>query len=157
MKIKEMAKQAVVAALYVALTLALSPVSFGAVQFRVSSMMHQLVAYKKNYAIGLLIGVVISNAFSPLGVVDILAGLAVGILGYGVSFLLFRVVESKSVRKIIVAVMVTVATVFVALELHILYNLPFFATWLTVAAGQALTQIAGIPVLSYIDNIVGLE
>ena len=47
---------AVVAALYAALTLALSPISFGPIQFRVSEVMTLLPLFGKGYIISLTIG-----------------------------------------------------------------------------------------------------
>ena len=156
-KAKDMAVQGVVAALYVAVTVALSATSFGPVQFRVSSMMHQLVAYKKRYAIGLLIGVVIANAFSPLGVIDVAFGCATSAVGYLAAFVAMKAAKSQIAKDVIVGVCVTASTIFVALELHMLYGLPVLATWATVAAGQAATQVVGIPVVAAIDKMVHLS
>lgn len=156
MKTKENAKQGIVAAIYVALTVALSAISFGAIQVRVAASMYQLIAYNKKYAFGLMAGVVIANAFSPLGPIDLLFGGLTSLVGFLLAILINRSVQSLNVKKIVVAVCVVLGTFFVALELHILYQIPVLATWATVAAGQAVSQIIGIPVFTAISKVVEL-
>ena len=156
MKTKKIAKQGIVAAIYVALTVALSAISFGAIQVRVSASMYQLIAYNKKYAIGLMAGVLIANAFSPLGPIDLVFGGLTSLVGFSLAILINRNVQNKNAKKIVVAVCVVFGTIFVALELHILYHIPVLATWATVAAGQAVSQIIGIPVFTAISKAVEL-
>ena len=66
---------AMVAALYAALTLGLAPVSYGAVQVRVSEFMTLLAFYDKGLIPGLTLGCLISNVGSPFGITDMLIGL----------------------------------------------------------------------------------
>ena len=65
---------AMVAALYAALTLGLAPVSYGAVQVRVSEFMTLLAFYDKGLIPGLTLGCLISNVGSPFGITDMLIG-----------------------------------------------------------------------------------
>ena len=70
---KSLAKSGIVAAIYVALTLALYPLSFGAVQVRVSESLTLLPLIFPESVIGLGIGCLISNFFGN-GVLDIVLG-----------------------------------------------------------------------------------
>ena len=76
---------AMVAALYAALTLGLAPVSYGAVQVRVSEFMTLLAFYDKGLIPGLIpgltLGCLISNVGSPFGITDMLIGTSATFLG----------------------------------------------------------------------------
>ncbi len=64
---QSIAKTAVVAALYVVITLVLAPISFGAVQLRFAEMFNYLALYNKRYIWGVTLGVF----FSELCVTDL--------------------------------------------------------------------------------------
>ena len=72
--VHETAKVAIIASLYVAVTLVLAVISFGAVQLRLSEMFNYLVLFHKRYIIGVTLGVVIANFFSPMWWVDVPVG-----------------------------------------------------------------------------------
>ncbi len=77
---KELVYSALIAALYCVLTLCLAPISFGAVQFRLSEALVMLAVLSPKYIAGLTLGCALSNAIgffmgvNLLGVVDILFG-----------------------------------------------------------------------------------
>ncbi|MGI6577298.1 MAG: QueT transporter family protein [Eubacteriales bacterium] len=75
---------ALVGAVYIALTLLLAPISYGAVQFRVSEALTVLPYYIPSTAWGLFVGCLISNIFSPTAsILDIVFGsLATLLAGY---------------------------------------------------------------------------
>ena len=62
-KTLELAKSAIVAALYVALTVVLAPFSYGAIQVRIAEMFNFLPLYNKRYIWAVTVGVFISNLF----------------------------------------------------------------------------------------------
>jgi len=70
---KDISLLALVSALYVALSLILSPISFGIIQFRLSEVLVLLCFYKKKFSISLVLGCFITNLFSPFGL-DIILG-----------------------------------------------------------------------------------
>ena len=72
--VKTLTKLAVVAALYVALTVALQPLSYGSIQFRISEALMLLVVYNPVYSIALTIGCLVANFASSLGLVDVIFG-----------------------------------------------------------------------------------
>ncbi len=74
MKIRDLSKQAIIAALYVVLTISIGDFSYGPVQFRYSEILNLLAFYNPINAIGVTLGVFISNFWSPLGVADIVFG-----------------------------------------------------------------------------------
>jgi len=74
MNVKRIALCGAVAALYFALTMALAPISFGAVQFRVSEVLCVLPFFFPETIIGLFVGCILANLFSPFGWVDVVFG-----------------------------------------------------------------------------------
>ena len=72
--IRRIAFTGVVAALYAALTLVIAPIAYGPVQFRLSEVLCILPFFYPISALGLFIGCIFANLFSPYGVLDIVAG-----------------------------------------------------------------------------------
>ena len=73
--VNDFAKIAIVAALYVVLTITppLNAISYGAYQFRVAEMLNFLAFYNRKYIISLTIGCMIANFFS-FGLIDVVVG-----------------------------------------------------------------------------------
>ena len=63
--LKDLVRIATVAAIYVAITLAFYPLSYGAIQFRISECLVLLTFFNKKYGIGVTFGVLIANFFNP--------------------------------------------------------------------------------------------
>ena len=61
-KIKDIARLSLVAAMYIVLTV-INPLSFGAIQFRISEILMFLIFFRKDYSISLIVGCFISNLF----------------------------------------------------------------------------------------------
>ena len=71
---KTIAFNAIIAAVYGALTILLAPISYGSIQMRISEIMVFLAFYNKKYIPGLVLGCFIANIPSPLGLWDICFG-----------------------------------------------------------------------------------
>jgi len=72
--VKELTFAAVVAALYAALTLALAPISFGTVQFRISEVLCILPFFFPSSIWGLFVGCILANLIGGYGILDIVFG-----------------------------------------------------------------------------------
>jgi len=72
-----LARAAVIAALYFVFAFAIPSISFGAVQFRISEALCLLPAIMPEAALGLTVGCLLANLFSPFGILDIIIGTAV--------------------------------------------------------------------------------
>lgn len=74
-KVKIIARNGIIAVLYVIFTLLTYPVSFGLYQLRVAEILVLLCFFRKDYALGLTIGCAIVNLFSSeIGIIDVLFG-----------------------------------------------------------------------------------
>lgn len=72
--LQEMSKQTIIAAVYVVLTLSIPAFAYGPVQFRYSEILNLLAFFNPYNAIGITLGVFISNFWSTLGVFDLVFG-----------------------------------------------------------------------------------
>ena len=73
--VRRCARGGIIAAVYAVLTVVLQPLSFGAVQFRISEAMCVLPVFFPEAVLGLFIGCIISNFFSPnVVILDVVFG-----------------------------------------------------------------------------------
>lgn len=141
--VTELTKTALVAALYVAVTVLLSVISFGAVQLRLSEMFNYLALYNKRYVVAVTLGVVLANFMSPTWILDVPIG---GIATFLVLVLCRRVTKNITndlVKMVITALIFAISMFTVAGQLTILFDLPFWATWFTVGIGELLSMTVG--------------
>ncbi len=141
--VTELTKTALVAALYVAVTVLLSVISFGAVQLRLSEMFNYLALYNKRYILAVTLGVVLANFMSPTWVLDVPIG---GIATFLVLILCRKVTKNITndlVKMVVTALIFALSMFTVAGQLTILYDLPFWATWITVGVGELLSMTVG--------------
>ncbi|WP_446935521.1 QueT transporter family protein [Lysinibacillus fusiformis] len=143
LSVSELTKMALVAALYVAVTVLLSVISFGAVQLRLSEMFNYLALYNKRYVVAVTLGVILANFMSPTWVVDVPIG---GIATFLVLLLCRSITKhiANDIGKMVVTALIFAVSMFtVAGQLTILYDLPFWATWFTVGIGELLSMTVG--------------
>ena len=80
MNIHKITFAGVVAALYAALTIAVAPIAYGPIQFRISEVLCILPFFFPSAVPGLFVGCIIANLFSPYGILDIAAGSAASLI-----------------------------------------------------------------------------
>lgn len=112
LSLRDMSKQSIIAALYVVLTLSIGGLAYGPVQFRFSEILNLLAFYNPLNAIGVTIGVFISNFWSELGPIDIVFGT----LHTAIS--LFFISKSKNI--LIASLWPTIFSFIIGFELSVL-------------------------------------
>ncbi|ANK67880.1 QueT transporter family protein [Loigolactobacillus backii] len=142
-KTATLTKAGLIAGLYVAISLVIAPYSFGAVQFRFAEMFNHLAVFNKRYIWALTLGCLITNFFSPLGVIDVVCGTLGTLVMTTISYFVSRYVKSVALKLTISTVVCTLAMWSVALELHVINHLPFWPTYLTVAIGELASMVVG--------------
>ncbi|PZX03121.1 putative membrane protein [Psychrobacillus insolitus] len=147
MKTKTIAISGIIAALYVAVSLMVAPFGFTAVQFRVSEMFNHLIVFNKKYFFGIVLGVFVTNMFSPLGLYDLTFGVAHSIITLSLTILASKYIKGSLGRMIFNTIMFTFTMFIIAFELNLALDFPFFYTWLTVAAGEFVVLAVGIPII----------
>ena len=120
----------VTAAVYMVATLAVSPIAFGALQFRLSEVMVLLAWINPAFAPGLVLGCVLANMFSPLGIIDVL---------FGTFHTFCSVMMIKRTKNMYLASLwPTIFSFIIGLELYIAYSAPFVVSTLSVMAGELI-------------------
>ena len=142
---KKVIRISVVAALYVALTLALPWLAYGDIQFRIAEVLILLCFFRKDYSISLIIGCAIANIFSPMGIVDVIFGTIATALS-----VLF---VSKSKTFVLTIIYPTIFNaLIVGCELYFILGLPFIISSISVLIGEAVVMIIGYLVFNSLKN-----
>lgn len=145
MKVNKIASNALLAALYVVLTV-VNPIGWGALQLRVSEMLMVIPFFNRKYIYGAIIGVIIANSFSPLGVIDV----AVGALCCIISYTLSKHIKNKYINACIYS---AVAGVLVGLELKIIFKLPFIPSVISVFISTLIITFIGVFIFKKNDKL----
>lgn len=142
--VANLARLALVAAMYAVLTVVIDPIAYGDFQCRISEALVLLCFYRRDYAPALIVGCFIANLFSPLGVIDWIVGpIATAI----------AVIPMYYMRNIYLAALLPVLSngVIVGTELTIVLGKPIWLNMLTVALGElAAVGIIGVVVFKLI-------
>src|SRR5690348_16073026 len=102
MKVKFLATSAIIAALYIAITMLVAPISFGQLQFRIAEMFNHLVAFNPRYMGGVVLGVFISNfLLSSVGPIDLIFGVGHTIITLGIFIFICKFVKNIWARLVI--------------------------------------------------------
>lgn len=132
------------AAIYAVLTVAMAPISYGAVQLRLSEVMTLLAFVDPVFIPGLVLGNFIANLFSPFGLPDVVFGTLATFIA------VFMMSKMKSM--LIASFWPTIANgLIIGLELAIFTGAPFVSTALYVALGEFLVvTVLGYPVFKVV-------
>lgn len=153
MKVQFLAASAIVAALYVAITMLVAPISFGQVQFRIAEMFNHLVAFDARFAIGVTLGVLISNAlFSNVGPIDLVFGVGHTIVTLAIFIFICKFVKNMWARLIINSLLFTFTMFIIAFQLNLVLELPFWETWAFVAIGEFVVMMVGVPIMAALNK-----
>lgn len=136
---KQLTISALIAAIYMVVTI-INPFSYPAIQFRISEILVLLVFIDKKYIPGLLLGCILSNLNSPLGMLDVFIGTLA-------SFLSFYLI-SKTKNLFIATLWPSLCNgILVGLELYLLGEVP---SLLLAMGSVALGEFVVVSILGYI-------
>ena len=145
--IRESVRIAIIAALYIGLTMALAPLAYGIFQIRISEALG-LLPYNRKYggrgaAIGVIAGGTIIGFLSPHGIPDLILGIVSGIVCLGVVWWLGIVFRGNDIGKVISAVVFSLVTTFFIgyLMLHIIFQCPLWESIFGVLIGELITVV----------------
>lgn len=138
----------VIAAVYAALTLALPVLSYGEYQCRIAEAMTLLPIVLPQSIPGLVVGCLVSNLLSPVGLPDIIFGTLATLVAACGTYLLRK-------RRWLAALCPVLANgVIVGAMLSIAYGLPLALTMLQVAVGEAVAvYVLGFAMLAALKKI----
>lgn len=140
--VKSLTRLALIAAMYVAMTLAVPALSYGAIQCRFSEILVLLCFYRKDYSVALILGCFIANLFSPLGWYDLV---------FGVAATAIAVLPMFRVKNIFFAALLPVISngILVGIELSLIGE-PLWFSMGTVALGELVAMTAGAVIFKFV-------
>lgn len=122
---------AIVASIYVVLTIVIQPLAYGELQFRLSEVLMLMVFFNKKYSTSMIIGCLIANLWSPYLIWDMMFGT----LATAIACLF--IVNSK--HLIVASIWPAVFNgLIVGAEIAILSNLNYGLCVLSVAIGEVV-------------------
>lgn len=138
---------ALIAAIYAVLTLCISPLAYGSIQFRFSEIMIMLAAVTPAAIPGLTIGCALANLGSPYGLLDIFCGSGATLLAALFAYLVRRV-KWKGIPLLSPLGAVVFNALIVGLVIKLTSDTPvlYIAAAVEVGLGElAVCYAAGIP------------
>lgn len=151
--IKRIVVSALIAALYAVLTLALAPISYGGVQFRVAEIMVLLAFFNSDYIVGLTLGCFISNILGPNGAVDVVLGTFATFISVLAIYLTGKYIKGKKSMWISSIWPTIFNGLIIGWMLNYVYGLPLFLSMAEVAIGEfVVITIIGVPVVKFIES-----
>ncbi|MGL5245375.1 MAG: QueT transporter family protein [Sarcina sp.] len=142
-----------IAALYATLTLALAPLSYGNIQFRISEILVLLAAINSEYIIGLTLGCFLANMLGPNGMVDVVIGTLATFLSVQAIYLTTKFIKNKH-ALIIASLWPTIINgIMIGIMLNIVAKMPLFLTMIEVGLGEfVVITIIGVPVFKLMSK-----
>ena len=133
---RDIVSNALIAVIYVSATLITYPISFLGIQFRLAEIMVLLCFFRKDYAVGLVLGCAIVNLASTIGLVDV---------GFGTLATLLTCLCVMFCKQLAIACIFPVLFngFIVGFELWKFLGEPFWISVGTVTLGEFAVMIVG--------------
>lgn len=144
--IKFLVHGAIIAALYVILTIIFAPISYGPIQVRLSESLTILPFFTGAAIPGLFVGCVIANIYGGGGMVDIVFGSLATLIA---AYMTFKV-PKKALAPL---PPVVINAFFIGLILNYILNVPLLMTIIWVGLGQLIACYGiGYPLLLVLEK-----
>lgn len=156
-QLRVLTANAIIMALYLALTILVYPVASGPIQFRVSESLNHLVVFNRRLMWGIVGGVIVYNAIFGMGVLDVVFGGGQTLLALGLSAFLYPKIKSVKTRLALNVVFFTVSMVLIALMLKITADLPFWPTYGWTALSELIIMSISAPIMYGIDQKIDFQ
>ena len=146
-------KTAIIASIYAALTIGLSPLSYGPIQFRISEVLILLAFINSDYIVGLTIGCLIANLLGPYGLADIAFGTFATLVSAYLVNITPKFIKSKHAIWVASLWPVIANAVIVGLMLNIFFKLPLLLSMIQVGIGEfGVVTIMGVPLFKLVAS-----
>lgn len=142
----------IIMALYLALTILVSPVASGAIQFRISESLNHLVVFNRKYLWGIFGGVVVYNAIFGMGWLDVVFGGGQTLLALTLTAVLQNVIKNTKIRLALNVVFFSASMFLIALMLNLTAQLPFWPTYGWTALSEAIIMTISEPIMYYLNK-----
>ena len=140
-----LARLAIVATIYYAMTRAIAPLAYGEIQFRISEVLLLLCFYDKRYSFSLIVGCLLANLWSPLGAYDLLFGTLQTVVSVAII--------SWAPNLFTASLAPLVGCIFIGYELNIVFGTPILIATLWVMLGEfVVVTILGYPLFKLLER-----
>ena len=141
---RRVAVAGVVGALYVVLSLAVAPLAFGPIQFRLGEVLKPLVIKYPVTIPAFAVGVGIVNLFSPVaGGLELVLMPAVNLVGGALCWLVARRIGGKVGTYVASLLFALIIAAGVATVLHFAAGLPYLVAFGSVAVSEVVLLLLG--------------
>lgn len=150
-KVKMLTTSAMIAAVYLVLTMVFYLTSFLPYQIRFAEVLTVLPYFTPLAIPGLFVGCVVANIIGGNGIWDIVIGSLSTLLA---AYLTYKITSNRPKRKLLAPLPpVIINAVVVGCMLSILYEMPLFLTMLSVGGGQIVAcYLLGYPLMHLIEK-----
>lgn len=142
---KTLTQNAIIACTYAVLTLAIAPLAYSEIQFRLSEVMVFLAFYNKKWIPGLVVGCFLANLTSPLGWFD----LVFGTFSTFVVCLAMNYLKNRYFAAVVGAI---ITGVIIGFELHLAFAIPLIINMLYVAIGEMAVLLIGAFIFGCVEK-----
>lgn len=136
MKTKEIVSASMFTAIYYVMTTLIAPLSFGAVQCRLSEVLLLFCINNPSAVIGYTLGCALGNLSSPLGIIDIVFGATASFAGAMFAYKVKKI-------PVILSVVPAFYGIVIGAELYAVYKAPFVISAITVGLGELIALMIG--------------
>lgn len=149
---------AIVAALYAVLTIAIAPISYGVIQFRISEALKVLVLFDPWLSLGIGIGTFFANMISPFaGPWDLMWMPFTDIVGGVLAWALYRYVLRERWPVVAMAVYALTTGAAVGLMLQAFGLGGFWLLSGMVALSELIILVGGTPLMVYVERMLEMR
>ena len=134
-------------AIYAVVTVAIAPLSYMGVQFRISEILVLLAIFDPLYIGGLTLGCLIANLLGPNGPMDVLFGTLATLISVYAIYLTGKIIKNYKVKLLIASLWPTIFNgLIVGWMLNKLHGLPLILSIGQVALGELVViTCIGVP------------
>lgn len=135
-RVRNISLGAMLAAFYI-VTTALNPIGYGIIQLRISAIITMLPFYRKEFRVPCIAAVAVANWFSPLGLIDVAAGILLWTLAY---YLIDQICRNIYLKCGLVALL---SGVIIGGELSLVLEAPFLFNFISISVSQMIVFVIG--------------
>ena len=144
---KRLTRTAIIAAIYAVVTVAIAPLSYLGVQFRISEILVLLAVFDPLYIGGLTLGCLIANLLGPNGPLDVILGTLATFISVYAIYLTGKIVKNYRAKLLIASIWPTLFNgLIIGWMLNMLYGFPLVLSMGQVALGELVViTCIGVP------------
>ena len=144
---KRLTRTAIIAAIYAVVTVAIAPLSYMGVQFRISEILVLLSVFDPLYIGGLTLGCLIANLLGPNGPLDVILGTLATFISVYAIYLTGKIVKNYRAKLLIASIWPTLFNgLIIGWMLNMLYGFPLVLSMGQVALGELVViTCIGVP------------